>query len=853
LEVENGGAMSNTFARVGEQATATGHVTISSGTWTNTGNIYVGNAGTGTLTVETGGTVGSTGLSQLGSLAGSNGSVELYGTGANWTNSGNLLVGNAGEGSLTLGAGGAVTLNGGSGTLTLASAAGSTGGLYIGTGAAAGTLNAATVQGGDGTATVQFNHTDNLTFAPVLSGSLSVTKTGSGTLTFAGTNTYTGFTAVNGGALDVTGSLTTGGLGVGRTNGSTAAVTVSGADATLRIENGSPNFITVGDATGSTGTLTIADGGLVALADGAKLTVGWGGAGTLNLNSGGTVEIGGTADGLQQGSGGTTVKLAGGTLRVADGFSSSVPFTLTNTSALEVTGGTATISGALSGAGGLNKTGAGTLTLSGTSTYAGGTTVSAGTLSAGADGALAANTAYTVNAGTLDLNGHDLTVSSLAGAGGAVTLGAATLTVDQAGNTDYAGGITGTGGLTKQGVGALTLSGTSSYTGETAVNGGALDVTGLLTTGGLGVGRAVGATAVVTVSGAGARLDASGFMTVGDKSGSTGTLTIADGGTVALGAGAKFSLGWDGSTGTLNLNSGGTLEVGGTDGIQRYTSGGSPAGTPTFNFAGGTLRVVHADLTSAVDQTLTSTSSTVDTNGLNATLSGHLTGGGALTKTGAGTLTLAAANSYSGATTVSAGTLALAAGGAFANTSGVDLATGATLDLSAAGGFAFGAAQTLSGKGTVNGDVTVAGTLAPGASPGLMTFNGDLTLGSTATLQIELGGAGVRGTDYDAVDVGGALTYGGTLDVVSWEGFVPVAGDTFNVLDYATATGAFDTLDLFTLGPGLQWDTSQLYSTGSLAVVASAVPEPSTYALIMGALLWAATFGLRRRRAHRRR
>ncbi|WP_256604931.1 hypothetical protein, partial [Klebsiella pneumoniae] len=66
-----------------------------------------------------------------------------------------------------------------------------------------------------------------------------------------------------------------------------------------------------------------------------------------------------------------------------------------------------------------------------------------------------ANTDYTLTGGTLDLNGYDLTMSSLSGSGGAVALGAANLTVDQAINTTFAGGITGTGALTKSGTGIL--------------------------------------------------------------------------------------------------------------------------------------------------------------------------------------------------------------------------------------------------------------------------------------------------------------------------------------------------------------------------------------------------------------
>lgn len=70
-----------------------------------------------------------------------------------------------------------------------------------------------------------------------------------------------------------------------------------------------------------------------------------------------------------------------------------------------------------------------------------------------------------------------------------------------------------------------------------------------------------------------------------------------------------------------------------------------------------------ANLTSSVDAALTTTGSTIDTNGFNAAISGAFTGNGALTKVGLGTLTLSGANTYSGGTTISGGTLQIGNGG----------------------------------------------------------------------------------------------------------------------------------------------------------------------------------------------
>jgi fibronectin-binding autotransporter adhesin len=71
-------------------------------------------------------------------------------------------------------------------------------------------------------------------------------------------------------------------------------------------------------------------------------------------------------------------------------------------------------------------------------------------------------------------------MSSLAGAGGRVVTGGAALVVDQSGTTSFAGAISGSGGFTKRGSGALALTGSHTFTGVTLVEGGRID---------LGVGR----------------------------------------------------------------------------------------------------------------------------------------------------------------------------------------------------------------------------------------------------------------------------------------------------------------------------------------------------------------------------
>jgi hypothetical protein len=71
----------------------------------------------------------------------------------------------------------------------------------------------------------------------------------------------------------------------------------------------------------------------------------------------------------------------------------------------------------------------------------------------------------------------------------------------------------------------------------------------------------------------------------------------------------------------------------------------------------------------------------------------------------------------------------------------------------------------------------------------------------------------------------------GKLSVELLDGFQPGAGDAFDVLDWDALSGTFSQVSLPELSPGLGWDTSRLYSSGTLSVV----PEPGTLALLLAA------------------
>jgi len=194
--------VSNTYGTLGFQSGSNGTVNVSGGNWTNSNDLIIGRAGTGSLTISNNGIVSSVGNSLVGSSATGTGTVNV--SGGAWTNSGNLTIGSAGNGTLNLTGNGTVSVGGG--LVSLANTSGKTGTLNLGNGTAAGTLSAATITGGNGTAVVNINQSGSYTLGSNMTGSLSLNHIGTGTSTLAGANTYTGNTTVSAGTLNVNGS-----------------------------------------------------------------------------------------------------------------------------------------------------------------------------------------------------------------------------------------------------------------------------------------------------------------------------------------------------------------------------------------------------------------------------------------------------------------------------------------------------------------------------------------------------------------------------------------------------------------------------------------------------------------------
>lgn len=747
-----------------------------------------------------------------------------------------------------------------------------------------------------------------LTLSGDVSGAGALTKTGSNTLVLSGNNAYTGATNINAGTLRVTSAGALGGAmggtmvspgGTLALNGTlTWAEPVTLAGGTLSRAGGNPTLTGAVDLTvdsiitAAGGTLTLSGamsgaGGISKTGNGVLLLSGsnvYSGATTVNA---GTLRVAG-GNGIGDAS---AVTMAGGTLdinsttEIIGSLVGTRPVTLGNGEL--ITGGnnaSTTYTGAISGAGGtLTKEGAGTLTLSGNNTYTGATNINGGTLALGNNNRISNASEVTVAAGaTFELATFTETIGSLAGAGTVRKSGGGTDTLTVGGNntsTTFSGAIQNSAGIlnvTKRGTGTLTLAGANTYTGTTTVSSGTLRFSG---------GGSLDPTnAVVLANGAGVTLDLNGTnQTIGSLAGgggAGGVVTNSAAGAVTLTTGdndtstAFAGLLQDGSgtlalskvgTGTFTLSgnntytgattiSAGTLALGNNERIAdtsavtvaagavfelgtRSETIGSLAGSGTVSKTGGGTDT----LTVGGDNTSTTFSGVIQNSA--GTL--HLT------KQGAGTLSLAGANTYTGTTTINAGTLVASNDSALGTTArGTTVASGATLEIAAgvaigaealnlsgagvggngamvvaSGSGSFAGAFTLGANASLGGDgnLTLIGTVndtAPGTSTLTQAGSGTLTFSNTVGATRALAGVTTSAGQITALNGGsvrttGSQTYGGTVTISGATTLTSTAGG--NLTAKNAANDFVGDLGLNTSG------AASIVDSGALALGASSV------------------------------
>lgn len=874
---------------LGTAAGTSRQITVSGGTLTLGGVISNGTtataltkAGAGSLTLSGSNTYTGTTLVTAGTLALGHATNTLANTGAVQVNGAGAIL-SIGANSDTVGA---VTLTNGSITGTT--------GILTGSSYAVESGSISAILGGTG---------------------IVLTKSNTGTVVLSGTNTYTGATNIQNGSLQLTGGLSAstsitlgnstnsgkfilGGTG-GAVDQTVTGLAISGT--------GTSNAIVGGNAATSNLTVNVASGtstytgflggtgtnennlGIIKTGAGA-LTLGLsssttpiantfnGGAdiqaGTLTLanalGGGGQVTTpGGDVSGiyyLGNGSGSSTATLSiannnitfNNAITVRNGSSGTKTFsvsgstvtgnhsgtitlddnltlsTAASTSTLNLTG---VIEDGTSGAKGITVGGSGQITLSNTNTYTGNTTIGSGTLLVTKAAALPGyNSAgkVVINGGTLSLrvagSGWSAAEVNTLVSNATKTSGSLSLDTSNGSFTPTAALNLGALNLVKNGANTLNLDQANSFTGNVTVNAGTLKIAD---SGALGTGNktitSAGGSRVVQLSG-GITLGSNISWSMSSNSGDGLGLSSIDGDNTIQG-----NINYTTGNPALNISSSGTSKL-------------TISGNLTYTVANNT-RVLYLGGDSTAANEITGN---LAQSGTGAIMQVY--------KQGSGSWTLSGTNTYTGATQINGGTLELASSGSLAAGSAVSISNSGSefiVNGTVGGTLQANVSTTLSGSGTINGAANIEGTHNPGNSPGIQTFTSGLTYAATSTLNAEFVGdtLGLRGTDFDGVDVTGgdlSIDSAATLNLlasgINYALAVWDAPRSFTIIDHSGAglsSGVF-LLNTSSAGSFASEGTWSL-ANSSNDIVLSWTPVPEPRAALLGGL---GLLALLRRRRH---
>lgn len=804
---------------LGSAGGQSGTLNVAGGTLAAT-TLFAGILGTGTVNITNGGLLSTTGTATAADSPNSTGTITATGTNSRF-NPGSLFI------AADANTNGQVNITNGASLTT----GGTTIGFFTSTATGVLTVSNATISTGAMTIGERGNGTFNL------NGGSTGTSTSSSAI---GSSNATGVGAANiagAGTTWTTGTLTIGTVGTGSLNissgakvtstssnpvapvtslGGTATVTGAGSqwDIVGNSAGGSQGVVGIGSKANTAATFTVADGGRASIRDGAGVTNGLFMQLRLGISSGSTGSLVVTGPGSSFSTpydvwaafnANTT-----GNITVSNGGALNTGFTTAGNSAastLLVTGpnSTWTISDTQSVPGGTSQGlwlglagGASTASLTiadgGTvNINATGRTVNVGNTSAINIGAAAANPAAA--AGTLNANGV-----SFAGAGSVLNFNHTST------GHLFSPGVTGPGTVNFL-AGKTILAGNNTYTGATNISAGATAQFGNGGTTGLITGN-------ITNNGAMAVNLSSLLDTYAGVISGNGSFEKLGSNTLQLTGTNTYSGGTTVSAGTLNIGNGGTT--------------GSIAGNVVNN-------------------------SILAFNRSNSfTFSNLISGAGSVDKRGAGTVTLTAANTYTGGTLISQGTLTLGSSNRLASTGSLFVFAGATFNLN---GFnqtvgAFGGPGTaaigagsltvgneldrtfqgnLTGSGTFikqgTGSLTMSGNNAAytgttTVTSGLLTVNGDLsnsvttvnaggTLGGTGTVgRTTVSGTVAPGNSIGTLNVNGPyvqnagsfynveVNAAGQSDLVKVNGTATINGGTVRVL---AAMGAYNPTTVYTI------------------------------------------------------
>lgn len=738
-----------------------------------------------------------------------------------------------------------------------------------------------------------------------IGGGLSegLTASGPGTLFMTGSNTYTGGTLITNGttlkasrisdvnpsAIGNSGNLTLGGgtlLLTGPFTGVTARNVSSSAGTTNTIDVAAgTSLILSGSVTGTstslinktdTGTLTLSgntdnaglnmniNAGTVIIQKNSTATVHGLGGGPSSVGNGGVLQLSGTgAFGLYSGcaltvnSGGvfdlnsqsdtmSTLTLSG----TGAGSGALINSSTVATSTLTAGGsgivlaapatiggpGNITLPGLISGNGPLTHSGASILTISNTNTYSNGTIIVSGATVMLTNSVNAAGTGLITNSGTLGvgISGNNATLTNAISGAGIINIYE---TTNQ--NLQLGGSMSGFTGTINCPASATTakcqiLTTNVALSSSATLN---LAAGGTFYTAnpgviipcpvnihGAGNSEVYGALRIESGALISGPVTLFGSTTMGNSKSGAGSLATISGNIAQ--SGGTFGITFTAVPGTVVLTgtntyggttaiSGGVLQIGGAGKLGNGSYAGGIVNNATFNYASSAAQ----------------------------TLSGIISGTGALNQNGPGKLTLSAANTYSGATTLSAGaTLALTSSGLISSSSSISLAAGATFDVSAyALSYALGSSTTLKAGGTGIGLGSTAAAIKGGSSA---TINvGPLVL--TFTPQNFTGDA-----THPALYISqGALSLGTNSITISNAAATPLGAGTYSLIQVAGGNISASGTNFTVTGAGLASSTAASLSVSSgslnLVVVSTAAPRPAINhaAISNGSLILSGTNG----------
>jgi autotransporter-associated beta strand protein len=586
-----------------------------------------------------------------------------------------------------------------------------------------------------------------------ISGGHSITKLGAGSLTLAGSNSYTFGTTIREGTLYVANNWALGTTGQGTT-------IVDGAQLFGKMNVTCPEDLTIaGAGPDGSGSFRV----------GSSADVVW--TGSVRL----------TNDAL--------IKLDGNTTLALNDTLSISNFTL---SIAGDGGSVGTINSIVTGAGWVVKSGGGTWTVTvdqpkgATHWYSDSGTFNFNSCSVtattwcGAGSTSNAGGTFALNSGSRFATSGDFNIADVDFSQGRLNIASGATLLP---NTLYVGKFGNATGTVNQDDGTVTnydatpgdwrIGGGGSGADNDAfglynLNGGTFFTVGNLHVGAYGHGEWLQDGGIATVA---------GWPSVARFTNSIGIFSISNGVFNQTGGSTRLIIGERGtatlvvaSSGQVNLSGGLLIGSGAASRGTAHLNGGmlttplilSTGGVSTLNFNGGILRAGanSTNFISGIDTAVFQGTAIFDTAGFTDSVAQTFSGTGRLVKTGAGILTLAASNSYSGTTTISNGTLRSAR----------PYATGI-------GAVSIAANGTLGGTGRVVGAVTVAGMLDPGFSIGTLP-TGAQTWQSGGDYRYEISSANST-AGRDLIAVNGSLTLTATagspftISLVSFSNGVP--------------------------------------------------------------------------------